>query len=67
MSQPNLNNVINAALVVGAVLSGLGLTARTKERNERPEVSDLAGMTEKRAAAKAEAAAPPAHPTHKKP
>jgi len=42
----SLNNVISAVLVVTAVLSGLGLTVRNKEKDERPEVRDFARMTD---------------------
>lgn len=49
MSHLNLNNVINAALVVGAVLSGFGLTARVKETEEPAEVQDRAGLVKVRA------------------
>lgn len=42
----NLNNIISTVLVLTAVLSGLGLTIRKKERDERPEAHDLDGMTD---------------------
>jgi len=48
MSYLNLNNLINAALVVGAVLSGFGLMVRNAETDEHSEVQDLTGITKVR-------------------
>ncbi len=59
-----MNNIISTVLVLGAFVSGFGLTARTKDKKsaEHPEVSDFARMTKDRVEAKAKAEAPPPHP-----
>ncbi len=48
MSYLSVNNIINAALVAGAVLSGFGLTARPKETEEAAEVQDPASRVKVR-------------------
>jgi hypothetical protein len=48
MSYLTFHNAISSILMVGAIFAGLGLTARAGEQGERPEVQDLAGMTQVR-------------------
>ena len=43
MSQLNLNNIINATLLAGAILAGFILTNRTKEKDEPSERNDKVG------------------------
>lgn len=43
MSHLNMNNIINATLLVGAILSGFILTNRAKEKDEPPERNDIVG------------------------
>ncbi|MGC3958249.1 MAG: hypothetical protein QM813_10015 [Verrucomicrobiota bacterium] len=49
MSYLSVNNIISAALVAGAVLSGFGLTVRAKETEEHAEIQDFASLVKVRA------------------